>query len=348
MTSIPKPTDHIVSKIDELWQKKPDEPREYFGVSGIGHHCERYMWLNWRWAVREQFSGRMLRLFDRGHREEQSVVNNLRAIGIDVQSTGTNQSSVHLGWHVKGHIDGLAPYGIPGVSKKPHIIEIKTHNKKSFDDLEKTGVEKSKPMHYAQMQVYMYGAKVERALYVAVCKDDDRMYTERIKLDREYAEKMINRAKRIVQSDEIPPPISTDPSWYQCKFCSAHAMCHEQTPTQHVNCRTCAHATVRETDWRCERHDADDIPAHFQRQGCEAHVLHPHLVPWPRRASSDQWEAIYVIDGKDVRNGEPDAFTFGSKEILANPNECAAPQDLTQQLREEMGGRIVPGATDAA
>lgn len=340
---IPKPTDQIVKLIDDAWVARAasEQHREYFGISQIGHHCQRYLWLNFRWAIREKFDGRMLRLFDRGHREEASIVANLRAIGIDVQNTGSQQSRVSFPWHIRGHMDGLAPYGIPGISKKPHVFEFKTHNKKSFDELQRDGLRKSKPMHFSQLQCYMYGAKVERGLYVAVCKDDDRLYTERIELDREFAEKLIERAKNIVQMEEAPPPISTDPSWYQCKMCTAHAMCHQQQPTKQINCRTCAHSTVRETDWRCERHDADDIPVEFQRQGCEAHVLHPSMVPWERKASNDQWEAIYVIDGKDVRNGEGDAFVFASSEIVANPSECANPQAVTQELRETMGGKIV-------
>jgi hypothetical protein len=341
MAIIPKATDSIAARIDRYSVEcQTDQPREYMGVSGIGHLCERWVWLNFRWAVREKFEGRMLRLFDRGHREEVAVIANLRGIGVDVQSTGANQSRVNLGKHLRGHMDGLIEKGIPGISKKPHILEIKTHNKKSFDQLVKDGVQKSKPQHYAQMQLYMVGAKVDRALYYAVCKDDDRIHTERIKLDQAYADKMIAKAHRLALSDEMPPPISRDPSWYQCQWCAARPICHEKQPSTQVNCRTCANATVRENDWRCERHDADGIPVEFQREGCEAHVLHPHLVPWPRKASPDKWEAVYVIDGKDVRNGEPDAFTFGSKEILANPSECANPQPLTVELRQEMGGRI--------
>ena len=36
------------------------------------------------------------------------------------------------------------------------FAEFKTHNKKSFDDVEKHGVKKSKPVHFSQMQIYCH------------------------------------------------------------------------------------------------------------------------------------------------------------------------------------------------
>ena len=69
-------------------------------------------------------------------------------------------------------------------------------------------------------------------------------------------------------------------------------------------------------------------------------MLHPDLVPWQRKDGPDQWTAIYMIDGKEVANGQPANGVFGSKEILANPSECANPGDMLAKLREEFNGRI--------
>ena len=231
---------------------------------------------------------------------------------------------------------------MPEAPKKRHIAEFKTHSAKSFADLEKNGVEKSKPEHFVQMQAYMHGTKIDRALYVAVCKDDDRIYTERVRYQKEVAEKYIERGRRIALSDRMPEPISTDPSWYQCKMCHAHEFCHETKTTKHVNCRTCAHSTAKEdSTWRCERYDADGIPVEFQRQGCDSHVLHPDLVPWPRKDGLDEWTAVYVIEGRDVANGEGDAHVYTSREILANPKMCSLGDEYVEELRQEFGARIV-------
>jgi len=339
---LPEPNHSIQSLIDRHHESKSEPPRPHMGASMLGHPCDRWLWLSFRWAVQPQHPGRILRLFRRGQNEEATIVSDLRAIGMDVRSTGSAQSRVDLGCHVSGSLDAIIESGVPEAPKTRHIAEFKTHSKKSFDDLEKQGVEKSKPQHFVQMQIYMHGTGIERALYVAVCKDDDRIYTERVKYDPERAEKAIERGRRLALDDRMPPPISTDPSWYQCKFCDAHEFCHGSKTTQHVNCRTCAHSTAtQDSTWRCERHDADGIPVEFQREACESHVLHPDLVPWQRKDGLDDWTAIYVIEGHDVANGEPDAHIYTSREILANPKACALNDELEDWRTAFPSARVV-------
>ena len=331
----------IQTLIDNAHESKPDLPRAHMGASALGHPCDRWLWLSFRWAVQQKFTGRILRLFRRGQNEEATIVSDLRAIGMDVRKD-SSQHQVDFKSHVSGSLDAIINSGVPEAPKSKHIAEFKTHSKKSFDALVKDGVEKSKPEHYIQMQVYMAGTKIDRALYVSVCKDDDRIYTERVRYDKAIAEKAIARGQRIALADRMPEPISADPSWYQCKFCPAHEFCHKTKTTKHVNCRTCAHSTAKENStWRCERHDADNIPVDYQRTGCESHVLHPDLVSWQRKDSPDQWTAIYVINGKDVANGEGDAHVYTSKELLANPAACASSDDFVNEIRKDMGGRII-------
>ena len=341
MTAIPQPIT-IQSLIDKHHESKAEPPRPHLGASRLGHPCDRWLWLSFRWAVQPQFPGRILRLFRRGHREEETVVADLRAVGMDIRSTGAKQSKIDLGCHVSGSLDGIIERGVPEAPNKLHILEIKTHSKKSFDDLEKNGVEKSKPMHFVQMQVYMAGSKIDRALYVSICKDDDRIYTERVRYDKETAQKYIDRGRRLALDERLPPPISTDPSWYQCAYCDARDFCHVTKTTKEVNCRTCAHVTpLKDSTWRCERHNADGIPVEYQRTGCECHVLHPDLVPWQVQEGRDQWTAVYLIDGKAVANGEPDATVFASSEILANPKMCSLGDEYAEKLRETFDARIV-------
>ena len=338
---IPEQTNNIEALIDRHHEQQQEPPRPHMGASALGHPCDRWLWLSFRWAVQPTFPGRILRLFRRGHLEERQIVSDLRAIGIDIRSTSEHQSRVDLGCHVSGSLDGIIESGVPDAPKARHVAEFKTHSLKSFEKLLSAGVEKSKPEHYIQMQCYMHGSKIDRALYVAVCKNDDRLYTERVRYDKAVAEKAIARGHRIALDDRMPPPISTDPSWYQCKFCDAREFCHETKTTRHVNCRTCAHSTAKpDSTWRCERHDADGIPVEFQRQGCESHALHPDLVPWQRKDGPDDWTAVYVIDGKEVANGEGDARVYTSREILANPSLCASGDPFVEELREVFDARI--------
>jgi len=338
---IPPPQNGLVTLIDKRHKEVAGrKPRPHMGASTLGHACDRWLWLSFRWAVQPKFPGRILRLFRRGQNEEATIISDLRAIGVDVRRVSA-QHKVDFGSHVSGSLDAIIDKGVPEAPKAKHVAEFKTHSKKSFDALVKDGVEKSKPEHFVQMQVYMHGTQIDRALYVAVCKDDDRIYTERVKYDKYVAEKAIRRGHYITQADTIPPPISTDPSWYQCKFCDAHGFCHWEKTTKHVNCRTCAHATAKpDSTWHCARWD-DVIPLDAQHTGCESHVLHPDLVPWERKDGPDEWTAIYMINGKEVANGQPANGVYSSREILANPSECADPGEQIAKLREEFDGRIV-------
>jgi hypothetical protein len=312
---IPEPQNSLTAKIDAAVEAEANNaPRPHLGASLIGHKCDRWLWLSFRWAVQPTFPGRILRLFRRGHDEESKIIRLLQKVGLGISGS---QTRVNLGGHVSGSMDGIVTAGVPEAPKKRHVLEIKTHNKKSFDDLEKHQVEKSKPQHWAQMQTYMLGSNIDRALYVALCKDDERLYTERIKLDPEAAQALVDRAQRITISDRMPEPLSADPTWFECKLCDAHEFCHKTRLTKHVNCRTCAHVSALEDgSWHCAKHQAGGIPTDFQRAGCEHHVLHPDLVPWKMLDSSSPWEAVYEIRGQAIRNGEADGNVYASGELV--------------------------------
>lgn len=294
----------IVSKIDEYHENQKDEQRYHLGCSQVGKTCDREIWLKFRWAVQESFSGRIKRLFRRGQNEENTVVSDLRAVGVDVRETGRNQRRIDFGSHVSGSIDGVILSGVPEAPNKTHVLEIKTSSKKLFDDVEKSGVMVSKPEHYVQMQLYMLGTGIDRALYIVVCKDDDRMYAERVRFDKKFAEAAIERAKRIALSESIPAPLSTNATWYQCKMCACHEFCHVTKKTTQVNCRTCAHSTpLADSTWHCGVHNAI-IPNDAQIAGCQAHVVHPDLLPWKLdQDKSTETTAAYDVNGSIVFNG---------------------------------------------
>ena len=89
------------------------------------------------------------------------------------------------------------------------------------------------------MQLYMLGTKTDRALYFAINKNTDHIYTERVKLEKERALQILDDAKALALSQRIPEPISANPSFYRCKWCAAHAFCHEQIQMAPKTCRTC-------------------------------------------------------------------------------------------------------------
>lgn len=319
MTQIPEPYNSIANLIDVAHEERKSKPRHHMGASLLGHHCDRWLWLNFRWAIQEAFPGRILRLFRRGHKEEDWVISDLRAIGVHVYDT---QRTVVFGCHVSGSLDGVVKH-LPNAPKKNAILEVKTHSKKSFDELVKLGVEKSKFQHFVQMHTYMHGTNIHRALYYAVCKDDDRIYTEWLHYDKDVAEKYIARGKMLALEERLPPPISTDPTWYKCKFCAAHSFCHEKAPIKHANCRTCSHVTpMADSTWHCGIWDSA-IPEEHQHTGCDHHVIHPDLVPWEFEGSEDGSHVTWFIKDRRILNG-PDGYK--SREILTNPDACGSDQ----------------------
>ena len=338
---IPEPEDTIAARIYKWRESNIELPRPHMGASQLGHHCDRWLWLTFRWAVIEKFNGRILRLFERGQNEEAVIIRDLRGIGIHIHSCGHQQKRIDMGCHLGGSPDGIIDGGVPGYEKKKHLAEFKTHSLKSFKDLTNKGVAESKPMHYVQMQVYMKATDIDRALYVSICKDDDSIYTERVVYDATVAEKAVERGHRLALIERMPEPCpGASPDWYQCKMCAATDFCHSHHLTREVNCRTCAHVTpLPNSTWRCERYQADGIPYEHQLTGCDCHVLHPDLVPWEWRPSSDQFEAVFVIDGKEVRNGEGDVYCYTSKELIANASACG--DESVEAIRSAFDARVI-------
>ena len=325
---IPERDNSTINMVDDYYANKIDNHRPHMGASMIGHKCERYLWYSFRWVFKEKFEGRMLRLFDVGHDFEPKMIRDLRNIGVDIRST---QDRVDFGKHVSGSVDGIIYSGLIEAPKSKHVAEFKTHSDKSFKLLVTDGVEKSKPLHYVQMQTYMLGLEIDRAYYVAVNKNTSELYSERLELNKEVAQKYVTRAQRVAMQEGKPAPMTFDATWYECTYCPAKEMCHKAAPTKQVNCRTCAHSTPKEdSTWFCERWE-DTIPYDAQLTGCDSHVFHPEMVPYEFKPyEKDEWQAIYIINNKPVINGPSGYY---STEIAANPNACAEPDAFIEDLR---------------
>ena len=67
---------------DRAWT---EATRGHLGASGIGAKCARQVWYGFRWAYREKHTGRLQRLFRRGHKEEFTMVEDLRLAGAEVR-----------------------------------------------------------------------------------------------------------------------------------------------------------------------------------------------------------------------------------------------------------------------
>lgn len=257
-------------------------------MSSVGHDCYRKIYYDLHWVSgAKEFEARMIRLFDTGEIYEERLLDWLEAAeGVSVQRTGENGKQIKVslagGW-LRGKLDGRAR-GLVEAPKTTHVVECKSHNDNSFKSLLKNGVKKSKPEHYAQMQSYMEATGDKRALYLAVNKNDDDIYLERVEYDVEYCIRMISKCEAVGKSDTPPPPLHKNPdarNAFDCRFCDHKGVCKGEEFPKSTSCRTCAFVSKESGDpptWHCDKYDA---PLSYKDQlaGCSAHLFKKELVP---------------------------------------------------------------------
>lgn len=263
-----------------LERSQEDGMRQHLGASVIGRECDREIWYSFRWATKIRFPGRQLRLFNRGHREEERFVGWLRAAGIIVHeidpATGKQWRISAVNGHFGGSLDGIAR-NVPGVEQygltmdQEILLEFKTHGDKSFTKLVAEGVRKSKPEHFTQMQTYMHKRGLKLALYLAINKNTDEIHAEFVEYLPGQGEIAIERATHIIPLEHPPRRISEDPSWFKCRFCDHKKICHFREPPQR-NCRTCIFSKpVEGGQWHCSKWN-DVIPYEHQKIGCREYT----------------------------------------------------------------------------
>jgi hypothetical protein len=164
-------------------------------------------------------------------------------------------------------LDGVIK-GVEGAEKTAHILEIKTHNKKSFDELPRFKVQRSKPAHYDQMHCGMMYSGIPRALYVALCKDDERYYVERLVMDEAHVVALKTKIKTVIGATMPPAPIADKEDAYACKWCKHKAVCKAgATPIR--TCRSCEYAEAgKGGTWSCTLLNNELTPAD-QLKACE-------------------------------------------------------------------------------
>lgn len=284
-TTEPSPT---VSAIYAAYERRQESwYSRRLGASVIGRECARQLWYQFRWTGRPLFKGQKLRLFNTGHLEEPRIVDDLRAIGCEVHDVDPDTGKQFTFTEVDGHfvckIDA-ALRGIPEAPKAWHAAEFKTCNDKSFKRVQSMGVAKAKPEHFAQLLMGMATSKMKRGLYVAVNKNTDEIYTERIRIDDHWdtVDSLRLKARKVVMAKVPPAKISESPDYFACNWCDFHDHCHgDKVPD--TTCRTCCHVTPImegaessrvQGRWRCDRHSKALQPDE-QERACADHLFIP-------------------------------------------------------------------------
>jgi len=321
------------------WREQTSEQsnRKHLGFSQVGDSCSRKLWYIFRHVKKPRFNGRILRLFQRGHNEEAMFVEELRGIGFHVWDTDPktgNQINVQvMGGHVSGSVDavvkakkGTRAFEIAG--EEAAVVEFKTHSKQSFSALDRKGVRKSKPMHYAQTNIYAHMLNLEKCIYIAVNKDNDMLHIESWATDHELAADMIKKGQWIASLQEPPEGIGDNASWFECKWwCDFSDICHNKKMPD-VNCRTCLHATPEDDGtWSCVK----DMT--FDECGGHSHLFIPALVPLEQTNAGDDY-----VEYGSIRNGRHGEKSYESKEFKVAVGDVSVAEDENiENLRVELG-----------
>jgi len=185
--------------VAEFTQK--EERRDYIGASLIGHPCARHIWYRYHGYPSEPF---------------------------DADKFG-------------GHVDGIIK-GLVQAPKTPHVLEVKCVGEKGFAEFkklvfeygEKRALEQWNSSYYSQAQVYMRYFNLDRHYLVVALAGGRDMAACRTEFNPEYAEKLVDKAERILQATTEPARVSDKPDFYQCRWCPFKEICHgkkENPPT---------------------------------------------------------------------------------------------------------------------
>jgi len=290
----------VLPNIGDAYRTDEDGHRSHLGASLLGQECARAVWYNFHWAVKSNFEGRIIRLFNRGHLEEGRFIALLLMIGCQVYQQDEEGKQFRISFaegHAGGSGDGVALM-LPDLPEgTPALCEFKTHSEKSFIELAGPlkewrayledptrnpflgkGVREARFEHYVQMQLYMKEMGLAVALYVAINKNTDDLYAELVPLNSTVADQYLTRGETLVWQKEPPEKINKSPGFFKCRFCDYKQVCHQKAAPD-KNCRTCRYSTPgMEANWFCTlpeqgKQSTKIILKELQLTGCSHYEL---------------------------------------------------------------------------
>ena len=223
-----------------LDKRSGQERRQYLGASMWGDPCDRKLGFMYHKVKPDaEFKPDTLRIFDMGHDGEDRVGEYLKLAGFELITHGEDgkQFGFSAGdGKLKGHIDGVILGGPAGVAW-PALWENKALNEKGFKDVISKGIKVSKPLYYAQAQVYMAYMELQVCVFTVINRNTGEIHAEIIPFDARAAQEASDRAVRVVSSGapEELNRIGRDSTDFLCKFCDFKSSCWARpitTPTQ--------------------------------------------------------------------------------------------------------------------
>ncbi len=230
-------SERMQALLDQALETERDAatPRDYLGASRLGAACERQLQYEYAKAPVDPgraFSGRLLRIFERGHRTEDMVIRWLRLAGFvlktedrDGQQFGFSAANGKL----RGHCDGVLVDGLEGFSY-PALWENKCVGVRSFTQIVKQGLAVARPVYAAQVATYQayFNLHEHPAVFTAVNADSMEVHTEIVPFNAALAQKMSDRAVKVItatDAGELLPRSFIEPTHFECRMCPFQDRC---------------------------------------------------------------------------------------------------------------------------
>lgn len=227
----------ITTLVDAGMQAKArqQERRAYLGASRLGVACERALQFEYAAAPVDpgkEFSGRILRIFERGHTTESLMVEWLRLAGFELRTHGRDGQQFGfsvLDGRLQGHVDGVIVGGPEGYAY-PCLWEMKCLGGKSWRELEKHKLAVGKPVYSAQVALYQAYLDLHEhpALFTAINADTMEIYAELVPFDASLAQRMSDRAVKVIsatEAGELLPRSYAEQTHFECRMCAWSDRC---------------------------------------------------------------------------------------------------------------------------
>ncbi len=230
------PGEYLSQLIDLAVQRREaaQEPRKYLGASMLGNSCQRAIQYQFFNTPKDTpFSGRILRIFERGHMGEDAFAAWLRLAGFDLRTH--KEDGRQFGFSVadgdiRGHCDGVFVNGPDNFGPWPRLWENKVLGSKGWNKLAREKIRKAYPGYFGQVQLLMAYLHLREnpAIFTALNADTQEIYAEMVPFDSAEAQRISDRSVNILQScraGDLLPRAFSSPDYFECKYCDYNQRC---------------------------------------------------------------------------------------------------------------------------
>lgn len=233
---------HIEAKIHKALQlQREDRDARYraeradrkptLSLSGIGD-CSRKLWAGLHGIESEPMSGHLLATFAMGDAVERLVIELLNRADYQIHR---RQERVVIDFGdellATGRLDGVFIIEHGKFSQEDAVLEIKSANREQFEKCEALGYDAWRPTYGDTLHAYMGASKLDVAVAVVFCKDNSRIYAEKIRFDAKRYERLCAKAEAVLRAERpVPRPEKANGQYSEyCKFCPVSEWCYSST-----------------------------------------------------------------------------------------------------------------------